>query len=105
LAKASFDEISVIGFKDAQAGVEIFAFGDDDDVEPWRNLISTKYLSNQSFSSVSLYRAADFSCRRDSEPTHTALVGQDKNGAVAAVESNTLFVDLLEFRPTADVFS
>ena len=104
LAKASFDEVSVISFKDAQAGVEILALRNDDDVEPRRYLISTKYLSNQSFSSVSSNRSADFSCRRDPEPSYAMLVGQDKNRAVAAVESNALFVDLLEFRPTPDVF-
>jgi hypothetical protein len=104
LTEASFDEVSVISFKGAQAGVEELTLGNHDDIEPWRDFISTKDLSNQSFSSVSLNRSADFSCRRDSEPSYATLVGQDENGAVAAVESNALFVDLLEFRPTPDVF-
>jgi hypothetical protein len=76
LAKASFDEVSVISFKGAQAGVEEFTLGDDDDVESWRDLVSTKNLSNQSFSSVYLNCAADFLGRRDPEPSHTPLVGQ-----------------------------
>ena len=104
MAEASFDEVSVISFKGAQAGVEILALRNDDDVEPRRYLISTKYLSNQSFSSVSLNRAAHFPGRRDTQPPDAPLVGQHEDGAVAAVESNALFVDLLEFRPTTDVF-
>jgi hypothetical protein len=76
LAKASFDEVSVISFKGTQAGVEKFTLGDDDDVEPRRDLVSTKNLSNQSFSSISLNRATDFLGRRDPEPSHTLLVGE-----------------------------
>jgi hypothetical protein len=76
LPKASFDEVSVISFKGAQAGVEEFTLRDDDDVESWRDLVSTKNLSNQSFGSVSLNCAADFLGRRDSESSHTPLVGQ-----------------------------
>jgi hypothetical protein len=104
MAEASFDEVSVISFKDAQAGVEILALRDDDDVESWRDLVPTKNLSNQSFGSVSLDCAADFSRRRDPEPSHALVSGQDEHRAVAAVESNAPLVNLLEFRPAADVF-
>ena len=76
LAKASFDEVSVIGFKGAQAGVEKFALGDYDDVEPRGDLVSTKNLSNQSFGSISLNGAAEFFCRRDSKPSDAPLVGK-----------------------------
>jgi hypothetical protein len=103
LAESSFDEISVISFKDAQAGVEKFALRDDYDVEPWRDLVSTKNLSNQSFGSVSLDRAANFPGRRDPESSHAPLVGQEKNRAVAAVDANAPLVDLLELRTPADV--
>jgi hypothetical protein len=102
--EASFDEVSVISFKGAQAGVEKFALGDDDDVKSWSDFVSTKDLSNQSFSSISLNRAADLPGRRDPEPSHTPLVGQDKDRAVAAVDSNTPLVHLLELRTPADVF-
>jgi len=104
LTEASFDEVSVISFKDAQAGVEIFAFGNDDDVESWRDFVPTKYLSNQSFSPVSLDRAADLSRRRNPEPSHALISGKDEHRAVAAVQANAPLVDLLEFRPAADVF-
>src|SRR5476651_418285 len=104
LAEASFDEVSVISFKGAQAGVEEFPLGYDYDIEPRRDLVPTKDLSNQSFSSISLNRAADFPGRRNPEPSHAPLVGQDENRAVAAVESNTPLVNLLKLRPPADVF-
>ena len=96
--------MSVVSFKGAQAGVEKFALGDDDDVESWRDLVSTKDLSNQSFSSISLNRAANFFGRRDPEPSHAPIIGQDEDRAVTAVDSNTPLVDLLELRPAADVF-
>lgn len=104
LAETSFNEVSVISFKGAQAGVEELALGDDDDVVSSGDLVSTENLSNQSFSSISLNRAADFPGRRDAEPPHTLVVGQDEDRAVAAVESNAPLVDLLELRTLADVF-
>jgi len=104
LAEASADEVSVISFKDAQAGVEILSFGNNDDVESRRDLIPTKYLSNQSFSSVSLDRPTDFSRRGDPETSHGVIPGQHEHRAVAAVEANAPLVHLLEFRAAADVF-
>jgi hypothetical protein len=104
VADASFDEVSVISFKGAQAGVEKFALGNDDDVEPWRDLVSPKDLSNQSFSSISLNRTPDFPRRRDPEPPDAAVIGQDENRGVSAVESNAPFVNLLKLRTPPDVF-
>jgi hypothetical protein len=104
LTEASFDEVSVISFKGAQAGIEKFALGNDDDVESRRDFVSSKDLSNQSFSSISLNRAADFPGRRNPEPPHAKVVGQDEQRCVAAVESNAPFVDLLELRTPSDVF-
>jgi len=104
VGKASFDEVSVISFKGTQAGVEKFAFGDHDDVESRRNLVSTKNLSNQSFSSVSLNRAANLLGRRDPEASHAPVVGEQEDRAVAAVDANTALVHPLELRPAADMF-
>jgi hypothetical protein len=103
LAKASFNEVSVISFKGAQAGVEKLALRYNHDVESLGDVVPTKDLSNQSFSSISLYRAADLPGRRDPEPSHAPIVGQEKDRAVAAVESNPPLVDLLELRALADV--
>ena len=104
MAEASFDEISVISFKGAQAGVEKVALRDDDDVEAWRDFISTKNLSNQSFSSVSPNRVADLPGRRDAESPHAQIVGQDEDRAVAAMDANAPLVDLLKLRTPANVF-
>ena len=104
LAKASFDEVSIVSFKGAQAGVEKFTFRDHDDVESRGDFVTTKDLSNQSFSSISLNRAADFLGRRYPESSHTPLIGEQKDRAVAAVHANTVLVYLLELRPAADVF-
>jgi hypothetical protein len=104
LAQASFDQVSVISFKGTQAGVEKLTFGDDDDVESRGDFVATKNLSNQSFRSISLDRAADLPRRRNAEPSHAALVGQEKDRAIAAVGSHAPLVDLLELRTRANVF-
>jgi len=69
------------------------------------DFIATKDLSNQSFSSISLNRATDLPGRRNPESTHPPLVGQDKDRAITAVDSNSSLVDLLELRTPADVLS
>jgi hypothetical protein len=104
LTQASFDEVSVISFKGAQAGVEKLPLRNDDDVESRGDLVSTENLSNQSFSSIPLDRIADLPGRRDPEPSHATLVGQEKDRAVAAVDANAPLVDLLKLRSPADVF-
>jgi hypothetical protein len=57
--KVTFDEGSILCFKDCQAGVKQFAPGNDDHVESCCDLVTTENLSNQSFSAVSLDRAAE----------------------------------------------
>ncbi len=57
-AEATFKCIEVISFKNSQTGVEQLALGHDNDVEARGDLVSTKDLSNQSFSAISLDRAA-----------------------------------------------
>jgi hypothetical protein len=47
---SAFDDASVLGFKDGQAGVEQFAPGHDNYVVTLGNLVPTKNLSNQAFS-------------------------------------------------------
>ena len=103
LAETSLDEVAVIGFKGAQAGVEKLALGYYDDVKPLRDFIATKDLSNQSFSSISLDRSADLPGGRDAKPSHSTLVGEQKHRAVAAVDANAALVHLLELGPAADV--
>ena len=65
--------MSVISFKNSQAGVEQFALGDDDDVEARGDLVSTEDLSNQTFSAVSRHRAAELDASYaayDEHPLH-----------------------------------
>jgi hypothetical protein len=96
------NERSVIGFKGVQAGVEEFALGDDHDVKPRRNLVPTKNLSNQSFRSISLDRATELLRCGDAQPAGAAVVCQQEYGAIAAVDSKTTAVDLLELRSSAN---
>jgi hypothetical protein len=100
--KASFDEIAIVGFKGVQAGVEQVALRNDDDVEPWRDLVATEDLSNESFRSISLDGAAELAGCRDAQPTDSAAVRQEKNCAEPAVNPGAPLVDLLEFRTAAN---
>jgi hypothetical protein len=94
---------AVFGFKDSQAGVEQFAFRHDDDIEPWRNLVSTKHLSYQSFSSVSYDGAAEFFGGRDAQASNRAAVWKNKQRGITAVNSRAALIDLLKFDAAADV--
>jgi hypothetical protein len=104
LAETSFEQGSVIGFKGAQAGVEQIALGDDDNVEPARDLVATKNLSNQSFSSISLDRPTQFPGSRDPQTPGPELVRQDEDRAVAAVEPDAALVHILELGPAPNPF-
>lgn len=57
---AAVDDGSIFGFKGSQRGVKQLPLGDDHDVKPRRDLRPTENLSNQSFGSISLNRAAQF---------------------------------------------
>jgi hypothetical protein len=104
LAETSLEDGAVIGFNGAQAGVEQISLGNDDNVEPISDFVSTKNLSNQSFSSISLDSTAELACRRNPQPAGPTLIGQDKDRAVAAVESDTELVYLFVFGAPADAF-
>ena len=79
LAKASAEVVAIFSFKGSQAGVEQLAFRHDDDVEAWRDLVATEDLSNQSFSSISLNRAADLPGRRDPEQARAGCSPRSTN--------------------------
>ena len=72
--EAPFKAVAIFFFKDAQTGVEQLAFGDDDDVETWRDVVTTKNLSYQSFSPISLHGAAKLFRRRDAQASDGAFV-------------------------------
>ena len=96
--------VSVIGFKGGQAGVEELALRDDDHVEALSYLVSTKNLSNQTFSFISLDRSAQFFCRRDAETADCQAIGKDEDGAVPSVHACALLVNLLELCAGLDPF-
>jgi hypothetical protein len=87
--------VAELGFKGSQAGVEQFAFRDDDDVEAGRELVATENLSNQSFSSISLDRAAQFPGGGDSEPANGQAVREREQRQIAAVCLYAAIVNLL----------
>jgi hypothetical protein len=94
--KSAGNEVSVIGFKGVQAGIDEIAFRHDDDVEAWRDFVTTKNLSNQSLGSVSPDGAAEFARGGDSKTPNPALVGQQEHRRVAAVDLDAAVVDLLK---------
>src|SRR4030095_9424834 len=103
LAYTTFDEGSVIGFKDSQAGVEQVALGNDDDIKARGDLVATENLSYQSFSTVSLHRSAELFRRRDPQSADAVLVGEDEHRGVPAVKPRAAVVNLLELRTAAYV--
>ena len=104
MAETTLEEGSVIGFKGGQAGVEQIAFGDDHDVKSIRDLITTENLSNQSFSSISINSATEFTGRRNPQPSDPELVWQDEHRAVTAVDSDAPRVYLLILDAAANPF-
>jgi len=103
LAYTTFDEGSVIGFKDSQAGVEQVALGNDNDIKARGDLVATKNLSYQSFSTVSLHRSTELFRGRDPQPADAVLVGEDEHRGVPAVKPCAAVVNLLELRTAAYV--
>lgn len=99
----TFDEGSVIGFKDGQAGVEQFTLGNDDDIKAMRDLVATENLSYQSFSAVPLNRSAELFRSRNPQPADSAPVRENEDRGVTAVSSRAALVNLRELCTAAYV--
>ena len=84
--------------------MEHLALWDDHDIEPRRDVVVTKNLSNQSLSSVSLNGSAEFFRRRNAQASDRPVVGQDEHGRKAPVNSYAAFIDFLKLGAAADVF-
>src|SRR5262245_15737760 len=84
--KLTFDDGSVIGFKDCKACFEQLPLRYYDDVEALRDFVPAKYFSNQSFSPVPLDSPADLACGRDAQPTAGAAVGEEEDRAVSTMD-------------------
>jgi hypothetical protein len=82
--------------------VKQLALGYDDDVKARRDLVTTENLSNQSFGTISLNRAAQFLRGGDAQTTHRQLVAPDENGAVPAADAEPVRIDLLEVSAAAN---
>ena len=100
--QAAGDKVSVIGFKRVQAGVEQIALRDDHDVEPRRDFVTTKNLSNQSFSPISSDGATELARRRDPEPADAEFVRKQKDRRVSTMDLDAAVVHLLELCTAAD---
>jgi hypothetical protein len=98
----AFDEGSVIGFKNNQARREQFALGHDDDIEAWRDVISTENLSNQTFSTIPGNRATKALRRGDAQTTNGKSIWLRKQRVVAAWDTAAMLVDVLEVGVSAD---
>ena len=102
LSETPFEYVAVVGFKNSQAGVEQFAFRDDDDVEARGDVVATEDLSNQTFRAVSLNGATQLPGCCDTQPADIELVGQDEQRAVAAPDPGAMIVNLPEFGAAAN---
>src|SRR5262249_49691962 len=90
--KSAGDEVAVVGFKDVQAGIEEIAFRHDDHVEAGGDFVTTKNLSNQSFSSISLDGAAKLARGGNAQSANAELIGQQEDRCVAAMDFDAAIV-------------
>jgi hypothetical protein len=104
-AKASFESVAEFGFKSAEVGLDELALRDHNQIEPRRDFVSTKNLSNQSFSSISDDRTAQLSRRGDTQPAEWRRIGQREQGKERAVRLRALVVDPLVISPPPDSIS
>src|SRR5262249_33130663 len=102
--KSAGDEVAVVGFKDVQAGIEEIAFRHDDHVEAGGDFVTTKNLSNQSFSSISLDGAAKLARGGNAQSANAELIGQQEDRCVAAMDFDAAIVHPLKFRAASDPF-
>ena len=73
-SEAAVEDVAEFGFNGGEARIDQFAPRDDDNVEPWRELVMAEHLSNQSFRSIADYRATDLARGRDAEPPDLEIV-------------------------------
>src|ERR1700736_3561872 len=94
LPETTFEEISVVSFKNRQAGVEQLALRDDHDVKSRRDLVTTENLSYQTFSAIPHDCSAQLPRGGDAETTHRERIRTNKQRAEPAVNARALRVDL-----------
>ncbi len=78
--------------------------GDDDNIRPLWRFVSTKQLSNQSFSEISFHRAADLPRRRNPETSDRQLSRQEKHRHVSRLNPRSSLVNTLKISASPDMF-
>jgi hypothetical protein len=96
------EQVSVIGFKGVQGGIEEIALCDDDDVEAWREFVATENLSNQAFGSISPDGAAQLPGCGNAQPADAAFVGQQEDRRIPAMDFDAVLVDPFELGSAAN---
>jgi hypothetical protein len=98
------DDVAVLAFNGYQAGVEQFSLRDDDEVEPWRDLVPTKNLSYEPFRSISLYGAAEAPRSGDPQPADLVPGCPYEHGRQPPMGSRATGIDLLKLGSSPDAF-
>jgi hypothetical protein len=102
LAETSRKIVTVVLFKSIQTGVEQIALGNDNHIESRRNLVSTKDLSNESFSPIPLNRPTQLARSGDTQPADRQRIGPREEGAVTAMNPTAVLIDLQELGAAAN---
>ena len=105
LAGAAFEIVAEFTFKVAQAGLEQFPFRDDDDVEPWRELVVPEDFPDEALCAVSHDGTAQLPCRRDAEATDREAVGESEQRETAGMDLDAAVVDPLVLGPLPDALT
>ena len=101
-AAVAFDDCAVITFKIGQTRFEKLPPRHDDDVKAWRNPVTAKNLSYQTFSSIPLHGPAELFRSGNAKTSDLELVGPDEERAVSASNTRAVLVDLLKLGAPAD---
>jgi hypothetical protein len=93
---------AVVSFKGGQTGFEQLTPGNDDNVPPGRDPVSTENLSYQSLGSISLDGPTELPGSRYAQACHFEPAGHDEKRAVTPAKTGSTLVDLLEFTAAPD---
>ena len=96
------DKGAVVAFKSSQARAEQLALGYNHDVKAWRDVISTKDLSNQTLSTISDNSATEPLSGGNTEPANGQPIRFRKQRVVAARNASAVLVHVPEVAVSAD---
>src|SRR5438876_7795949 len=89
------DGVAIFGFKGGQARVKQVMTRNDDDIEPRRDVISAKDLSNQTLSAIPDNRSAESLRRGDAQPPDGQSVRLREQRVIAARNAGPMLVGVL----------